>query len=98
MKIDKNLKRFIWDKGNIDKNWLKHKVKNSECEEIFFDERKIILKDTFHSKKEKRFIILGKTRKNRLLFIVFTKRDNKIRIISARTINKKERRLYEKTT
>jgi len=98
MKIDKKIKGFIWDKGNTNKNWLKHKVKNSECEEIFFDEEKIILRDVLHSKKEKRFIILGKTRKNRLLFVAFTKRDNKIRIISARTINKKERRLYEKTT
>jgi len=95
VKIDKNLKRFTWDKGNIDKNWLKHKVKNSECEEVFFDENKIILKDVFHSEKEGRFIILGKTKKNRLLFVVFTKRSNKIRIISARDVNKKERRLYE---
>lgn len=98
MKIDKKIKGFIWDKGNTNKNWLKHKVKNSECEEIFFDEKKIILRDVLHSKKEKRFIILGKTRKNRLLFVVFTKRDNKIRIISARGINKKEKKLYEKTT
>jgi len=98
MKIDKKIKGFIWDKGNTNKNWLKHKVKNSECEEIFFDEEKIILRDVLHSKKEKRFIILGKTRKNRLLFVVFTKRDNKIRIISARSINKKEKKLYEKTT
>lgn len=98
MKTKKKLKEFIWDKGNIDKNWGKHRVKNSECEETFFDEDKIILKDVLHSGKEERFIILGKTKKKRLLFTAFTKRNNKIRVISARDINRKERRLYEKTT
>jgi len=49
-----------------------------------------------HSQVEERFIILGKTRKDRLLYVVLTKRANKIRIISARDINKKERYIYEK--
>lgn len=98
MKIDKRFKGFIWDKGNIDKNWIKHRVKNTECEEVFFDENKVILKDVLHSNKEERFIILGKTKKERLLFVIFTIRDDKIRVISARDINKKGRRLYEKAT
>jgi uncharacterized DUF497 family protein len=86
---------FEWDKGNKDKNWLKHKVKNEECEEIFFDKKKKILKDVLHSGKEKRFIILGKTKKERLLFVVFTIRNKKVRVISARDVNKKEVILYE---
>ncbi len=98
MKIDKDLKEFIWDSGNIDKNWIKHKVKNTECEEIFFDKNKVKLKDILHSGYEERFIVLGKTKKNRLLFVVFTTRNNKIRIISARDTNQKEKRLYEKST
>ena len=36
-----------------------------------------IFKDTLHSTVEERFIILGKTKKNRLLYAVFTKRKNK---------------------
>jgi len=87
--------KFEWDKGNKDKNWLKHKVKNEECEEIFFDKKKKILKDVLHSGKEKRFIILGKTKKERLLFVVFTIRNKKVRVISARDVNKKEVILYE---
>lgn len=94
----KGLKEFIWDKVNIDKNWKKHKVKNSEREEVFFDDDKAILKDVLHSGEEERFIILGETKHKRLLFVVFTKRDNKIRVISARDVNKKERKLYEKAT
>ena len=88
---------FIWDKRNLDKNWRKHKVNNKECEEIFFDESKKISKDKFHSNREKRWILLGKTKKNRLLYLVFTIRNKKIRVISARGTNKKERKLYEKT-
>lgn len=98
MKVLRNPAEFIWNKGNKDKNWLKHKVTNKQAEEAFFDENKKISKDKLHSKKEKRFIILGTTKKNRLLFIVFTIRNKKIRVISARNINRKERKLYEKTT
>lgn len=90
--------KFIWDEGNIDKNWMRHKVTNRECEEVFFDKNKKIAKDIFHSKKEKRYILLGKTKKDRLLFTIFTIRNKKIRVISSRNINKKERSLYEKTT
>ena len=86
---------FEWDKGNSEKNWLKHRIRNSDAEEVFFDKQKRIAKDVFHSGKEKRFILLGKTKKETVLSIVFTIRRNKIRIISARKINKKEARLYE---
>ncbi len=86
---------FQWDAGNIDKNWLKHKVSNEECEEVFFDFNKKILADTLHSDREPRRIIIGKTKHQRLLFVVFAFRKNKIRIISARDLNKRERKLYE---
>lgn len=89
---------FIWDRGNIDKNWTKHKVTNRECEEAFFDRNKKIYKDKLHSGKEERYILLGKTKKGRLLYTVFTIRKKKVRIISSRDINRKERKLYEKTT
>jgi len=89
---------FQWDKGNSDKNWTKHKVSNKECEEAFFDNNRKIFKDKLHSGKEERYRIVGKTKKKRLLFIVFTIRRKKIMIISARNINKKEEYLYEKTT
>lgn len=86
---------FIWDKGNKDKNWIKHRVTDRECEEVFFDENKKIFKDKLHSRGEERFRIVGKTKKRRLLFVVFTIRRGKVRIISARDVNKKEVCLYE---
>jgi len=87
---------FIWDRGNKEKSWVKHEVTDKECEEVFFDEHKVISKDQFHSKREKRFILLGETKRKRLLFVVFTLRGKKVRVISGRDINRKERKLYEK--
>lgn len=92
------LEGFEWDEGNIDKNLLRHKVTNNETGEIFFNEPLIIIPDIKHSKAEKRFVAQGKTNNNRKLTVVFTLRDKKIRVISARDQNKKERRQYEKTS
>jgi uncharacterized protein len=88
---------FEWDKGNSHKNWKKHGITNEQAEEVFFDEKKKIAKDVFHSGTEKRWILLGTTKNGELLFIVFTVRNNIIRIVSARYTNKKEAYLYEKT-
>ena len=97
MKIKSKALEFEWDRGNTGKN-KKHSIEDYEGEEVFFDEHKIIVRDALHSGKEERFILLGKTKKGRLLFVVFTKRARKIRLISVRSVNKKEARLYEKAT
>ncbi len=88
---------FEWDEGNIKKNWERHRVSHIECEEIFFNRPIIVKKDEPHSTSEDRYFILGKTDAGRLLFIVFTLRSNKIRIILARAMNRKERKIYEET-
>ena len=91
----KNLLEFEWDKGNSGKN-LSHHVEDQEAEEVFFDDRKRTFTDEIHSGHEERFCIIGKTKQRKLLFVVFTLRHQKIRIISARDVNKKEVGLYEK--
>ena len=88
---------FSWDRANESKILEKHGVTAQEVEEVFFDFRKKILEDKFHSGKEDRYILLGQTKRRRLLFVVFTVRGNKIRAISARDLNRKERHLYEET-
>ena len=93
-----DIEGFDWDIHNINKNWLKHSVGINECEEVFFNEKLIVSHDTEHSIGENRYFVLGKTKKERLLFIVFTIRNKKIRIISARDMNKKEKSEYEKNT
>lgn len=97
LKLDR-YKRFDWDKGNVDKSYQKHGITPNEAEEVFLDEKAIIIRDIKHSQKEERFILLGKTMGEKLLFIVFTMRGVKIRIVSARVANQKERRQYEQTT
>lgn len=86
---------FEWDRGNADKSYKKHGVSPSEAEESFLDEKALILKDIKHSKKEKRYILIGKTLEEKILFIVFTLRRKKIRIISVRKANRKEINKYE---
>ena len=91
------LTEFEWDKGNVDKSFKKHKISPNEAEEIFLDDYLKIVKDIRHSQKEQRFIALGKTFNEKQLFIVYTVRGEKVRIISARPMDKKERSHYEKT-
>ncbi len=95
MRIWRELLEFEWDAGNTGKSLKKHSVADTESEEVFFDPEKKLLRDSTHSVYEGRHILIGQTRQRRLLFIVFTKRRNKIRIISSRPLNKKEKHLYE---
>jgi uncharacterized DUF497 family protein len=85
---------FQWDSGNIDKNRLKHDVEAFEAEQTFFNDPLIIIPDEKHSTSETRYAAFGKTNDGRKLAMVFTKRDQSIRIISARAMNKKERGYY----
>jgi len=85
---------FDWDKRNINKNWLKHKVSPAECEQIFFNRPLVVQDDVLHSKIEKRFFALGRTDSKRNLFIAFTVRGRRIRVISARDMSRKEREVY----
>ena len=87
---------FEWDDGNQVKN-LKYDVEYWECEQVFFNEPLIILDDPTHSIAENRYAAFGKTDNGRLLTIVFTERREKIRVISARNMSRKERSFYEKT-
>ena len=96
--IFKTCKGFDWDEGNSEKNWILHLVTRSECEQVFFNEPLIVSEDTKHSQTEKRWVVLGKTDCERLLFIVITIRDKLIRIISARDMNKKEKEIYYEQT
>lgn len=86
---------FDWDSGNINKNWEKHRVNSSECEEVFFNEPYFVTEDAGHSRTEQRFYLLGVTNAGRRLFVVFIIRNNIIRVISARDMSRKERDVYE---
>jgi len=90
---------FDWDDGNIRKN-DKHLVSTAEAEQVFFNAPLLLVIDNRKDYKEPRFHALGKTDDKRLLHITFTLRfsGEKIRVISARDMHKKERIAYEQTT
>ena len=90
-----NVTGFEWDEGNIDKNWIKHEVTHLECEQPFFNEPFIVYEDVTHSNREARYYALGQTDRGRRLFLVFTIRQDRIRVISARDMKGKERRVYD---
>jgi hypothetical protein len=85
---------FEWDQGNIEKNREIHRVSYLECEEVFFNQPLLVQEDEIHSKFEPRYYVSGSTNDGRHLFIVFTVRRNKIRVISARNMSRRERRIY----
>lgn len=87
---------FDWDQWNLQKNEQKHGVSRMEAESSFFDPHYKLYKDIQHSStKETRYILYGKSLENRTLMIGFTIRGKKIRIITARSASKKERKIYE---
>ena len=86
---------FQWDRSNSNKNLLKHNVQNWECEQVFFNKLLLVLEDPGHSATEKRWAGFGMTDSGRLLVVIFTKRGNLLRVISARDMNTKERKFYE---
>ncbi len=85
---------FQWDTGNFTKVWDRHQVSPAECEEIFFNRPFIVHEDEAHSTEEPRIYVLGQTDAGRLMFVAFTIRGKLIRVISARDISRKERKVY----
>ena len=90
---------FDWDDGNARKNLDKHDVTQAEAEQVFIGEP-LLAEDIKHSETEARLQALGQAIDGRLLHVTFTLRDGgrKIRIISARDMNRKERAAYEQNS
>jgi uncharacterized protein len=88
---------FDWDEGNARKSVEKHDVSQGEAEQIFFNDPLLIVEDVGHSVRELRLHALGRTDAGRLLHVTFTLRGGGrlIRVISARTMHRKERVRYE---
>ena len=97
MRVLPNPIAFQWDDGNIVKNFERHNVTVQEAEEMFSHELFVTVEDIKHSTHvEKRFQALGQTKTSRKLFVAFTIRDKKIRIISIRDMKRKEKAAYER--
>ena len=84
--------KFVWDSEKAEKNWKKHKVKFENAALVFLDEYRIENYDDFNSDDEDRFKIVGEVEK--ILVVIYTEREDKTRIISARQATKFEREEY----
>lgn len=93
--IDSGKIEFEWYPPKAQSNLKKHKVSFQEATTIFDDEKMLELPDNEHSEEELRFVGIGRSNKNRILFMNFTARGTRARIISARHAESWERREYE---
>lgn len=88
---------FEWDEGNLTKNEMKHGITSKEIEEVFYSLFVIPLGVQVSPMidDESRYGILGTTKARLGLFICFTVRCGKVRVISARKMSRTERKYYE---
>lgn len=87
---------FEWNPGKAKTNLEKHGVTFVEASTVFADRLARIKADPDHSEIEERNIIIGMSQRFRVLIVVFTERNDSIRIISSRLATKHEREQYEK--
>lgn len=86
---------FEWNGEKAEGNLRKHGVSFIEARSVFGDQFHIVENDPLHSIGEARFLITGCSDRRRLLVVSFTERGNRIRIVSARVAEPRERRTYE---
>jgi uncharacterized DUF497 family protein len=65
---------------------------------VFNDELSVTIPDPDHSASEDRYILIGWSKRQRLLMVAHTERGNKVRIISAHELTRVERETYEQET
>ncbi len=87
--------KFEWDDNKAASNFLKHSILFGEAQTVFDDPLYVDFYDPDHSDSEERYLIVGKSDRNRLLIVSYTERTDSIRIISAREVTKLERKSYE---
>ena len=88
--------KFEWDPKKATVNVKKHGVTFQEAATIFGDPLAITFDDPDHSMNENRYITFGLSLQKRLIVVSHTERGDRIRIINARLMDRKERRIYEK--
>jgi len=87
--------RFEWDEAKAAANLDKHGISFDEAQTVFGDPYAITVFDDQHSDAEDRFIDIGMAISGRILVVVYTENEQRIRLISCRKAAAKERRHYE---
>jgi uncharacterized protein len=86
---------FEWDPAKAAANLRKHRVSFVEASSVFLDLLGITIFDPEHSHEEDRYITVGVSAAGRVLMVAHTDRGDRIRIINARELTRRERRDYE---
>jgi len=87
--------QFTWDPGKAAANLRKHGVSFEDAATVFRNPLAKVLPDPTHSEQDPRSLAIGHSAGGRLLLVVFSDTDDRIRIISARDASVRERREYE---
>lgn len=87
---------FEWDNRKEKQNLKKHNVSFQEASTIFGDPLSLTIDDPLHSSHdEQRYVTIGSSFRGKIVVVVHCDRGDKIRIISARTATRNERKTYE---
>lgn len=86
---------FEWDLRKGERNLAKHGVSFDEASTVFGDPLAATVEDSVHTESEDRFITIGRSTGGRLIVVIHTDRDGRMRLISARLASSHERRQYE---
>jgi len=88
---------IIWLERIVEKLAWKHNVLTSDVEEVLSGNCRIFKKEKGRVEGEHLYNALGRTKGGRYLSIFFIKKlDNKALIVTARDMNRNERKRYEK--
>lgn len=94
--LQAELFEFEWDRGNATKSATKHGVTTDEVESLFSLKLSVPLgRQTAPAVDEERLCLIGPSQEGRMLSVVFTLRDGRVRPISTRLASRKERKAYE---
>jgi hypothetical protein len=85
---------FDWDDANAG-HIARHSVSPEESEEALLDPRRFA-QQARRSEAEHRSAVLGATSSGRILFVVYTKRGDRIRVITVRDATERERQRYRR--
>jgi hypothetical protein len=86
---------YEWDPAKAAANVKKHRVSFEEAASVFLDPAALTFWDPDHSEDEDREITIGRSARQRVLFVAHAGREGRIRIISARRATRQERRQHE---
>jgi len=86
---------FEWDAEKARQNVDKHGISFEEAVTAFGDPLSVTISDPDHSDSEDRRLLMGMSRRSRLVVVAFAERGDRLRIITARLASRREKRKYE---